>query len=70
MKTRPIISQKEKELAFSPKELFEIEAMTNEIIASSAIEGEVLDRIDVENSVMRGILAREKNSKKMDSVNQ
>ncbi len=54
-----IVTEKDKHFIFTPSELVEIEIRTNEIIASSAIEGEELDRIDVENSIMKEILSRD-----------
>ncbi|GEM_PF-3946672 len=57
------ISDQEKYLAFTPLELLEIKTMTDEIMASSEIEGKKLNRIEVENSVMRKILFRSKRQK-------
>jgi len=54
-----ILSEKDKHLIFTPTELMEIEIRANEIISSSAIEGEELDRVDVENSIMKEILSRD-----------
>ena len=54
-----ILSEQDKHFIFTPLELIEIEIMTKEIMASSAIEGEELDKIDVENSIMKMILNRD-----------
>ena len=52
------LSERDKYLIFTPSELVEIEIGANEIMASSAIEGEELDRADVEISIMKQILNR------------
>lgn len=59
LKNKIILSEKDKHFIFTPLELIEIETMTNEIMASSTMEGEELDRIDVENSIMKMILNRD-----------